>query len=46
MKTKKTDKKLALDKKTLARLGNGEIAVVKAGGNPWLEDQTTPVQCP
>jgi hypothetical protein len=47
MKTKKFDKKLVLNKKTLARLGNGEMKVAKAGANPWVDYQTTPVQqCP
>ena len=46
MKTKKFDKKLALNKKTLARLGNGEMKVAKAGGNPWIDNQTDPAQCP
>ena len=46
MKTKKNSKKLVLNKKTLTHLENGEMVVVKAGGNPWVDGQTTPVQCP
>ena len=46
MKLKKFDKKLVLNKKTLARLGNSEMKVAKAGGNPWVEKQTTPPYCP
>ena len=47
MKTKKFDKKLTLNRKTLARLQSVEMKLAKAGGNPWVEDQTTPAQhCP
>jgi len=47
MKTKKFDKKLVLNKKTLALLEKGEMKVAKAGGTPWVDNQTTPVQqCP
>jgi hypothetical protein len=47
MKTKKLEKKLVLNKETLARLDNGAMNVPKAGGNPWLENQTEPIsQCP
>jgi hypothetical protein len=46
MKTKKFDKKLILNKKTLTRLENVEMKVAKAGGNPWVENPTTPVPCP
>ena len=47
MKTKKINKKLVLNKKTLARLENVEMKMAKAGGTPWVDNQTTPVQqCP
>jgi hypothetical protein len=47
MKTKKIDKKLVLNKKILVLLENAEMKVAKAGSNPWLDNQTTPVQqCP
>jgi len=45
MKTKKFDKKLTLNKKTLAHLENGEMKVAKAGGNPWVDNITDPGQC-
>jgi hypothetical protein len=47
MKTKKFDKKLTLNKKTLIRLENAEMKKAKAGLDPWVDYQTTPVQqCP
>lgn len=45
MKAKKFDKKLVLNKKNLACLVDGEMKAAKAGGNPWLEGQTTPLPC-
>ena len=45
MKTKKFDKKLTLNKKTLALLENTEMKVAKAGGNPWIDNQTGSDQC-
>jgi hypothetical protein len=44
METKELNKKLVLNKKILAHLENAEMKVSKAGGNPWLENPTTPVQ--
>jgi hypothetical protein len=46
MKTKKFDKKLVLNKETLTHLENTEMKVVKAGGFPWVDNQTTPELCP
>jgi hypothetical protein len=47
MKSKKIDKKLTLSKEILAHLENTEMKVSKAGGTPWVDNQTTPVQqCP
>jgi hypothetical protein len=46
MKTKKFDKKLVLNKKTLARLENAEMKAAKAGGYPWVDKDTTPELCP
>lgn len=40
MKTKKLDKTLVLKKETVARLENGELNVVKAGGTPWVDEKT------
>ena len=46
MKTKKLNKKLFLNKKTIVCLKNGEMKVVKVGGNPWI-DNTVPIdRCP
>jgi hypothetical protein len=45
MKTKKIDKKLVLNKKTLARLENGEMKAAKAGLNPWVDNITDSGQC-
>lgn len=44
MKTKKYDKKLVLNKKNLARLENAEMKMAKAGLDPWVDNQSTPVQ--
>jgi hypothetical protein len=46
MKPKRFDKKLVLNKEILARLGNGEMKVARAGINPWIDNQTTPELCP
>ena len=45
MKTKKFDKKLTLNKKTLARLENVEMKVAKAGINPLIDNITDSGQC-
>ncbi len=36
MRTKKIDKKLSLNKKTIAVLNNGELSVAKGGGTDFL----------
>ncbi|NIM16701.1 MAG: hypothetical protein GTO45_32325 [Candidatus Aminicenantes bacterium] len=47
MKAKKLVKKLVLNKKTVTCLENGEMNVVKAGGFPWVDNHTIPInQCP
>jgi hypothetical protein len=46
MKAKKLVKKLVLNKKTVARLGNGEMNVVKAGGFPWVDGSRVAADCP
>jgi hypothetical protein len=46
MKSKKFDKKLTLNKKTLARLENSEMKAAQAGLDPWVDKRTTPEQCP
>jgi hypothetical protein len=45
METKELNKKLVLNKKTLARLENVEMKTAKAGGNPWVDNKTDPGQC-
>lgn len=45
MKTKKIEKKLVLNKKNLVRLVDSKMKTVKAGGNPWVENPTTPIPC-
>ncbi|NIM16702.1 MAG: hypothetical protein GTO45_32330 [Candidatus Aminicenantes bacterium] len=46
MKDKKYVKKLVLNKKTVACLENGELNVVKVGGNPWIDGSRIVEQCP
>ena len=46
MKIKKLDKKLVLNKNTVACLENGEMNVVKAGGYPWIDGSRVVEQCP
>ena len=51
MKTKKINKKLTLNKKTLTHLQNGEMKTAKGGVPPFLDpqggdNQTVLTQCP
>ena len=47
MKSEKLEKKLVLNKETLSCLDNGAMNVVKAGINPWIDNQTVPITiCP
>jgi hypothetical protein len=46
MKKEKSNKKPVLTKETVAHLKNGDMNVVKVGGNPWIDGSEIIQQCP